>query len=113
MAKKKAARNTDGAPRKKRHRRTPEEIIDDLQEEIKRLRTKAAARALKESPAIKASLAAVRAIDKGLDEAAKESNGHLRHALADARRSIGSYLESQGIKLPKARLPKGPRPKGS
>jgi hypothetical protein len=111
MAKKKAARVSDGATRKKRHRRSPEEIIDDLQDEIKRLRNKAAARALKESPAIKATMAAVRTLDKGLDEAARENNGHLRHALADARRSIAGYLDKQGVKLPKARLPKGPRPK--
>ena len=111
MAKKKTTRSSDGATKKKRHRRSPEEIISDLQEEIKRLRDKAAAKALKESPAIKASLTAIRNIDKGLEEAAKENNGHLRHALADARRSLGGYLEGQGIKLPKARLPKGPRPK--
>ena len=111
MAKKKTTHAADGSAPKKRHRRSPEEIIDDLQEEIKRLRDKATARALKESPAIKATLAAVRAIDKGLDEAAKENNGRLRHALADARRSLGSFLEEQGVKLPKAHLPKGPRPK--
>lgn len=112
MAKKKTTRTTaDGATRKKRHRRSPEEIIQDLQDEIKRLRAKAAAKALKQSPAIKLTLQAVRNLDKGLEAAAEENNSHLRHALADARRSVGEFLENQGVRLPKARLPKGPRPK--
>jgi len=114
MAKKKSTRATTGesaATRKKRRRRSHEEMINDLQAEIKKLRAKAAARALKESPAIKSSLTAIRYIDKGLESAAEEGNSHLRHALADARRAIGGFLEEQGVKLPKAKLPKGPRPK--
>ncbi|MFT5287026.1 MAG: hypothetical protein ACI8TQ_003201 [Planctomycetota bacterium] len=111
MAKKKTMRVESESDRKKRHRRSPEEIIEDLQSEIKRLRAKSTARAIKESPAVKLTLASLRSIDKGLDAAASESNSHLRHALADARRSLSGYLEKQGIKLPKARLPKGPRPK--
>ena len=111
MAKKKTMRTDGDANRKKRHRRSPEEIINDLQLEIKRLREKSTARAIKESPAVKLSLASLRSIDKGLEAAASEGNSHLRHALADARRSLSAYLEKQGIKLPKARLPKGPRPK--
>lgn len=111
MAKKKTMRTSESASKKKRHRRSPEEIIDDLQAEIKRLREKSAARAISESPAVKLTLTALKNIDKALDAAAKESNSHLRHALADARRNLSSYLEKQGVKLPKARLPKGPRPK--
>ena len=111
MAKKKTTRSTEGGTKGKRHRRSPEEIIDDLQQEIKRLRAKSTARAISESPAVKLTLTALKNIDKGLDAAAGESNSHLRHALADARRSLASYLEKQGVKLPKARLPKGPRPK--
>jgi len=112
MAKKKTTRTAEGdSNKKKRHRRSPEEIIDDLQQEIKRLRAKSTARAIAESPAVKLTLTALKSIDKGLDAAAGESNSHLRHALADARRSLAGYLEKQGVKLPKARLPKGPRPK--
>ncbi len=75
------------------------------------MRAKATAKALKQSPAIKQAMTALRNIDKGLEAAASENNSHLRHALADARRSLAEYLESQGVKLPKARLPKGPRPR--
>ena len=107
MAKKKSK----VASTKRRKRRSADQIIADLQEEIRRVRARAKARELKESVAIKSAFAAVRSIDKGLDAAAEESNTHLRHALADARRALGTYLESQGLKLPKANLPKGPRPK--
>ncbi len=111
MAKKKTTRSSENSSAKKRHRRSPEEIIDDLQLEIKRLRAKSTARAIKESPSVKLTLTSLRNIDKALHAAAGENNTHLRHALADARRSLAGYLEKQGLKLPKARLPKGPRPK--
>ena len=111
MAKKKTTSTVESAPKKKRRRRSPEEIIEDLQTEIKRLRAKSNARAISESPAVKLTLTAIKNIDKGLEAAASESNSHLRHALADARRSLAGYLEKQGVKLPKARLPKGPKPK--
>lgn len=104
MAKKKASK-------KRRKRRSPEEIIADLQEEIKRVRSRQRARELKESPSHKAALAAVKSIDKALKVAADESETPLRHALADARKPLGAYLEKQGVELPKANLPKGPRPR--
>ena len=104
MAKKKASK-------KKRVRRSPEQIIEDLQQEIHRLRAKAKTRELKKSPSFKASLVAIKSIDKALDAAAEEGNTSLRHALADARRALGGFLEGEGIQLPKPNLPKGPRPK--
>lgn len=109
MAKKKSKVST--TPKRRRKRRSPDEIINDLQEEIRRVRARAKARELKESPSIKAAFSAVKAIDKGLDAAAEENNALLRHALADARKAIAKYLEDQGLKLGKANLPKGPRPK--
>ncbi len=102
MAKKKATR---------RKRRSPEQIIEDLQRQIRDVKARAAARQLKQSPAISASLAAIKALDKALDLAAEEEQGSLRHALADARKPLGEHLTELGIKLPKARLPKGRRPK--
>ncbi len=107
MAKKKAA-----APaRKRRKKRTPEEIISDLQEEIRRVRSRQKAKELKSSPAFKSAMAAIKSVDKALDAAAQENNTALRHALADARKPLGTYLETQGLRLPKANLPKGPRPR--
>lgn len=105
MAKKKES------ARQRRKRRSPDEIIADLQEEIRRVRSRQKARELKESPAHRSALAAVRAMDKALEAAAEEGATALRHALADGRKALGTYLESQGVRLPKASLPKGPRPK--
>ena len=110
MTKKKTAKAKASAPRR-RKRRTPDEIIADLQEEIRRVRARQKARELKESPAHKTALAALKALDKALDVAAEENETALRHALADGRKALGAYLEKQGVRLPKANLPKGPRPK--
>ncbi len=113
MAKKKASTKTATNARKRRKRRTPEEIIANLQEEIKRVRSRQAARELKRSPSHKAAISVVKAIDKALDLAAEESETALRHALADARKALGTYLEEKGVRLPKANLPKGPRPRAA
>ncbi len=110
MAKKKT-KSTQGAPRKRRHRRNADQIILDLQEEIRRVRARQKAREVKQSPAHKSALQAIKAIDKALDAAAEQGETGLRHALADGRKSLGAYLEKQGLQLPKANLPKGPRPK--
>ena len=103
MAKKKAAS-------KKRKRRSDEELINDLKARIKELKGRQEARRLKESPAMRSTLSAVRWLDKALDLAADESNTHLRHALADARKPLEEYLMSEGLRLPKARKPRGRRP---
>ena len=99
------------ATTKRRRRRGPEEMIADLQRQIEELKARAVARSLKTSAAVKHTMVAVRNIDKGLEEAAQEDNGALRHALADARRPLAEYLTSQGVRLPKARLPRGRKPK--
>ena len=96
---------------KRRKRRSPDEIIKDLQDEIRRVRDRQRARELKESPAHKAALAVVKTLDKALNIAAEEGETGLRHALADGRKALGVYLEKQGLRLPKANLPKGPRPR--
>jgi len=104
MAKKKSS----GARRK---RRSPEEMIADLQAQIGELKRRAEARQLKQSAAIKASLAAVKAIDKGVEAAKEEDDAKLRHVLLDAREPLARHLEGLGVRLPKVQRPKGPRPK--
>ena len=109
MAKKKQARSAAGG--KRRQRRSPEQMIADLQKQIEEVKARAVARELKQSAAVKHALAAVRAIDKALEAAAEEDNTPLRHVLADARKPLAEYLTAQGVRLPKARLPRGRRPK--
>jgi len=96
---------------KRRKRRSPEEMIADLQRQIEEVKARAVARSLKTSAAVKHTMVAVRNIDKGLEEAAQEDNSVLRHALADARKPLAEFLTSQGVRLPKARLPRGRKPK--
>jgi hypothetical protein len=115
MAKRKANRtaaSTGETATRRRKRRSPEEIIADLQAEIRRVKERAEARVLKESPSVRHAVAAIKAMDRGLDAAAaEEGQSHLRHALAEARKGLGAQLERMGMKLPKANLPKGPKPK--
>jgi len=97
--------------RQRRKRRSPEEMIADLQAQISDLKVRAEARQLKQSAAIKATLSAVKAIDKGIEAAKEEDDAKLRHALLDAREPLAKHLEGLGVSLPKMRRPKGPRPK--
>ncbi|MEM7311161.1 MAG: hypothetical protein AAF682_31125 [Planctomycetota bacterium] len=108
MAKKKTKK---AAASKRRKRRSPEQIISDLQEEIRRVRDRAKQKELKNSPAMKAASMAVKALDKALDAAAEEGHTTLRHVLAEARKPLGIHLEKQGLRLPKANLPKGRKPR--
>jgi hypothetical protein len=111
---KKRARQTarSSGPVAKRHRRTDEELIRDLQEKIRQVRERRGRRELQASPPLKAALGVVRAIDKALEKSAEAGDTLLRHVLADARKPLAQYLEGLGFGLPKARLPRGRRPKG-
>jgi cell division septum initiation protein DivIVA len=95
----------------KRYRRNDEELIRDLEAKLQSVKERVAARSIKRSPSMKHTVAAVRAIDKALESASSENNTTLRHALADAREPLVAYLQLEGVKLPKTRRPKGPRPK--
>ena len=102
MAKKKTSR---------RRRRSDEELIQDLQERISPIQTRAAARQLKKTPQIKATISALKALDKALEVAEEEEDTLLRHILGDGRKPIVDYLETQGFEAPKVNLPRGRRPK--
>ncbi|QDU67575.1 hypothetical protein Pla86_26620 [Planctomycetes bacterium Pla86] len=97
----------------RKRRRSPEEIIKDLQTEIERVKARAAAKELKESAAHRAALSAVRTLDKAMETAKVEGETALAHALADSRAPLAEYLEGQGVALPKSRRPRGRRPKAS
>ncbi len=97
--------------KKRRKRRSPEEIIAALEREIDRVKTRAQAKELKKSPAHKAALTGLKALDKALGVAADEGETSLQHSLADARKALAGYFENQGLPMPKARMPRGRRPK--
>jgi len=94
-----------------RKRRSDAELISDLKNRIQELRQRQEARELKKSPAIRSTLSAVRYIDKALESAAREEIALLRHALAEARKPLESFLKTRGVRLPKARVPRGRKPK--
>jgi hypothetical protein len=98
---------------RKRVRRTEEQLIRDLESKLEGLRMRAQAREAKSSPSIKLTLAALRAIDKAVEAATEEEDTALRHVLADARGPLEGYLDQNGIRIPRTRRPKGPRPKSS
>lgn len=77
----------------KRTRRTPEQMIKDLQEEIARIQERAAQAKLKKDPAFKQVSSAVRSLDKALDQV---SDKDLASAIKDARRVLAEALEAAG-----------------
>lgn len=107
MAKKKAS----AAGESRRKRRSPEEMIADLQAQIEAVKVRAQARELKESPAMKRTLTIVRGLNKAMAEAAEEKNGGLQHALNDAHDALARFLQNQGVRPPKPRKPRGRRPR--
>jgi len=100
---------TNGTGR--RVRRGAEELIAELQEKIRLIEARAAAKQAKQSPATNLTLAVLRKLDKASELAEQEQATSLRHVLSDARKPLAAYLESQGLQLPKARTPRGRRPK--
>ena len=78
-----------------RTRRTPEQLIEDLQKKIEQVKARAARAKVKKDPALRHINGAVRSIDK----AAKATGDHaVRKALEDARATQGACLAMNGAK---------------
>ena len=93
-----------------RKRRSTDELIADYEKKIREVKARAKEKELKSSPAMKRAVSLVKAMDRCLSEAAEEGNNHLRHAVADGRKALSKYLQTQGVTLPKANLPRGRKP---
>ncbi len=78
---------------KKRTRRTPDQMIADLQAEIERVKARAAQAKVKKDPALRHLSAAVRAIDKA---AAETTDAATRTALMEARATLSGCLALSG-----------------
>ncbi len=96
----------------KRKRRSPDEIIADLQDEIRRVRSRQRASELKESPSHKAALSVLKGIDKALELATKEKATALRRALTDTRKALAAYFQKRGVELDQAPATKKKRASG-
>jgi hypothetical protein len=77
----------------KRARRTPEQMIEDLQAEIERIKTRAAQAKVKKDPALRHINGAVRSIDKA---AKATSDAAIRKALEGARATLTACLKLSG-----------------
>ena len=78
----------------KRVRRTPEKMIEDLQAEIERIKTRAVQAKVKKDPALRHINGAVRSIDK----AAKATpDSAIRKALEGARATLTACLKLAGV----------------
>ena len=76
-----------------RTRRTPEQLIEDLQKQIEAVKARAARAKVKKDPALRHINGAVRSIDK----AAKATGDNaVRKALEDARATLGACLAMNG-----------------
>ncbi len=83
----------------KRNRRTPEEIVADLQAEIERVKARAAAQQAKADPQARALIGAVRFLDRS----AESCTGDVKRALEAARALVGEQLGAMGLRLPQRR----------
>ncbi len=77
----------------KRHRRTAEQIIADLQSEIGRIKARAAQQKAKKDPALRHISGAVRAIDKAMGETKDNAT---RTALTEVRATLSACLALNG-----------------
>ena len=112
MALKKSSAGTN-PPARKRTRRTEADLIAALEEKIEALRRRAAVLEVKRSPTLKATIAALKWIDKAVGAAQEQGDTGLQHVLADARKPIAEHLEAQGIDVARTRRPRGRRARSS
>lgn len=90
--------------KKTRTRRTPEQIVADLQAEIAAVQARAAAREVKQSPEGKAFVAAMKAVEKAARVAQEAGDKALLAALEAARAPLAEHMEGMGVGRPKARM---------
>ena len=98
-------------PKKTRNRRSPDQIVADLQDEIARVKARAAAKQAKATDEGKALLLAVKFVDKALAVAADARNDGLVRALEASRAPLSEQLVAMGIRLPDAKARRGRRKK--
>ena len=117
MPKKKAARSATKARRKPgpkpgstRTRRSASDRITALKNQIASIEAREKAKEMKDDPGVKYAVAIARTLNRGVKVAEQAKDTTLQHAVADAHHAIASYLSEKGLKMPKARRPRGRRP---
>lgn len=99
------------ATKPRRKRRSPEQIISDLEAEIKRVKERQKLKELQEFESVKCLKKGMKQLAAGMDAAKDEGDAEMRHVIADAWRPIERYFKKHGITVEKIDMPKGPRPR--
>jgi hypothetical protein len=89
----------------KRVRRSDEQMIADLEARIASLKTRAAQKKAKRSPALAHTIKAVKAIDAAM---AASEDAAMRRALDEARGTLSACLSLQGFSVTGGGGPRGP-----
>jgi hypothetical protein len=99
-------------------RRTPEEVVADLEAKIAAVKARAAAKEMtaevKGSPDGLAFIATVKAADRAIRVAGEHRNDGMVRALEAARAPLAEHIVSMGIRLPDPKAPRrGRKPKAA
>lgn len=78
----------------KRTRRSPEQLIADLQKKIESIKVRAEQKKVRQNPVLRHVRAALKAIDKGLAEAEDRAS---RDTLNEARSALSALLALSGV----------------
>ncbi len=79
---------------KTRTRRSPEQLVADLQAKIAKIQTRAQEQKVKKDPSLRHMSAALRSIDKALKESEDKAT---REALNEARATVSACLSLSGV----------------
>ena len=90
----------------KRSRRSPEQLIADLEKRINEIKRRAEQRKAKRSPALRHMTAALRSIDKAISES---DDSTTRKALDEARSTLSACLALNGVTVAGGAAAGGPR----
>jgi len=92
-------------------RRTPEQIVADLEAKIADVQARAMAKQAKQKPEGQALITAIRALDKATRVATEAGNDEVVSALDQARATLAPVLVGLGLRMPEPRAPKKRRGK--
>ena len=86
-------------PKRKINRRSPEQIVADLEKQIAEVKARAAAKSVRQSDEGKAFMAAVKAVDKAIKVAGDAKDEAMSRALDSGRAELAKHLVEMGVRL--------------
>jgi hypothetical protein len=88
---------TNANAQSKRTRRSPEQLIADLQKRIEGIKARAEQKKVRQSPALRHVRAALKSVDKAMSES---DDNVMRKALGEARSTLSACLSLSGVAAP-------------